>query len=100
MCANSLNLWTVATLLLLACRVLDLGIGPSLNWLTILTPWLIGEGLYQSVTLVMWHQQKKAAKRMAELFAKGLDAEGKDRRRQMAEELVSRAVRRDPPSES
>ncbi len=39
----SFNLFTGATLLLLAARVLGVGMGPQLSWLTILTPIVVGE---------------------------------------------------------
>jgi hypothetical protein len=44
----SLNLFTGATLILLAARVFGLGIGPNLNWIAILTPVVLGEALAAS----------------------------------------------------
>lgn len=60
MCANSLNLWTLSTLIMFAAKVY--GVGPELSWITVLTPWMLGELLYQSASAVIWGVARKMYK--------------------------------------
>jgi hypothetical protein len=66
MCANAINLFTVLTILLFAHRLFYPEAG--LNWLTVFTPYLLGEGLWQFCNYYVYRAHRKRADDLAAVF--------------------------------
>ncbi len=76
MCANSLNLFTVLTMILFAARVFQPE--PWLNWATVFTPYVLGEGLHQAAHYYIWKAQQHRDRELKALFTKMADPSNPD----------------------